>query len=124
MNKLAMNNDQEDKKIISFTINKEIKLKLLETLTKSHKYNLKKKSDWSNEAIEMLIQNPYYKEMVVSNAEGNNEKFVFDKIHMTFKQRCLFAEIRNEVVKAYPDIKGPQTSIIRAAILSRLTRKT
>ena len=49
--------------------------------------------------------------------------FVFDKIYMTFSQRCLFADIRNEVVKEYPDIKGPQAAVIRAAILSRLMRK-
>lgn len=31
--------------------------------------------------------------------------------------------MRNEVVKEYPDIRGPQTAIIRAAILSRMMRK-
>ena len=82
-----------DKKIITFTINKEIKQKLRETLINSEKYNLKKKSDWVNEAIEMLKRNPDYKE-IVCNAEGNNEDFVFDKIYMTFQQRCSFAEIK------------------------------
>ena len=43
---------------------------------------------------------------MVCNAEGNNENFVFDKIYMTFYQRCIFSEIRNEVVKAFPDIRG------------------
>ena len=70
----------------------------------------------------MLKQNPDYKELV-RNAEGNNEDFVFDKIYMTFKQRCAFSDMRNEVVKEFPDIRGPQAAIIRAAILSRLTRK-
>ncbi len=123
MNKLTLNNDEEDKKIITFTLNKEIKQKIRATLVNSDKYNLKKKSDWVNEAILMLKENPDYKEMVC-NAEGNNKDFVFDKIYMTFQQRCIFAEMRNEVVKAYPDIRGPQAAIIRAAILSRLMRKT
>lgn len=123
MNKLNLNNNEEDKKIITFTLNKEMKQTLKEVLVQSEKYNLKKKTDWVNEAIVMLKKNPDYKEMVL-NAEGNGENFVFDKIYMTFKQRCFFADMRNEVVKEYPDIRGPQAAIIRAAILSRLMRKT
>ncbi len=122
MNKLKLNNNEDDKKIITFTINKEMKETLREILIHSENYNLKKKTDWVNEAIVMLKDNPDYKEMVL-NAEGNSENFVFDKIYMTFKQRCFFADMRNEVVKEYPDIRGPQTAIIRAAILSRLMRK-
>jgi hypothetical protein len=122
MNKLKLNNNEDDKKIITFTINKEMKETLRETLINSENYNLKKKTDWVNEAIVMLKENPDYKEMVL-NAEGNSENFVFDKIYMTFKQRCFFADMRSEVVKEYPDIRGPQTAIIRAAILSRLMRK-
>jgi hypothetical protein len=122
MNKLNLNNNEDDKKIITFTINKEMKETLRETLINSANYNLKKKTDWVNEAIVMLKENPDYKEMVL-NAEGNSENFVFDKIYMTFKQRCFFADMRSEVVKEYPDIRGPQTAIIRAAILSRLMRK-
>lgn len=122
MNKLKLNNNEDDKKIITFTINKEMKETLRETLINSANYNLKKKTDWVNEAIVMLKENPDYKEMVL-NAEGNSENFVFDKIYMTFKQRCFFADMRSEVVKEYPDIRGPQTAIIRAAILSRLMRK-
>lgn len=109
--------------MITFTINKILKEKLRKTLITSERYNLKKKSAWVNEAILMLKNNPDYREMV-SNAEGNNNDFVFDKIYMTFDQRCIFAEIRNEVVKAFPDIRGPQAAVIRAAILSRLLRKT
>lgn len=123
MNKLRLSDNNKDKKIITFTINKIIKEKLRETLITSEKYNLKKKSDWVNEAILMLTKNPDYKE-IVFNAEGNNEDFVFDKIYMTFSQRCMFAEMRNEVVKSFPDIRGPQAAVIRAAILSRLMRKT
>ena len=123
MNKLKLSDNNEDKKIITFTVNKLIKQRLRETLINSENYNLKKKSDWVNEAILMLKENPDYKE-IVRNAEGNNEDFVFDKIYMTFEQRCIFAEVRNEVVKAFPDIRGPQAAVIRAAILSRLTRKT
>jgi hypothetical protein len=123
MNKLTLSDNDEDKKIITFTINKSIKEQLRETLIRSEHYNLKKKSDWVNEAIAMLKQNPDYKE-VIRNAEGNNQDFVFDKIYMTFTQRCFFSEIRNNVVQAFPDIKGPQASVIRAAILSRLVRKT
>ncbi|MCE3238269.1 MAG: hypothetical protein K0R24_1250 [Gammaproteobacteria bacterium] len=122
MNKLKLNNNKEDKKIITFTLNKEMKETLKELLIKSEKYNLKRKTEWINEAIVMLNENPDYKEMVI-NAEGNSENFVFDKIYMTFKQRCFFADMRNEVVKEHPDIRGPQAAIIRAAILSRLMRK-
>ncbi|CEG59115.1 hypothetical protein [Legionella fallonii] len=122
MNKLKLNNNEDDKKIITFTINKEIKESLREILLNSEKYNLKKKTDWVNEAIIMLKENPDYKEMVL-NAEGNSENFVFDKIYMTFEQRCFFSDMRNEVVKEYPDIRGPQAAIIRAAILSRIMRK-
>jgi hypothetical protein len=122
MNKLKLNNNEEDKKIITFTLNKEMKETLREVLVQSEKYNLKKKTDWINEAIVTLKENPDYKEMVL-NAEGNSENFVFDKIYMSFKQRCFFADMRNEVVKEHPDIRGPQAAIIRAAIMNRLMRK-
>ena len=122
MNKLHLNNNDEDKKIITFTISREVKDTLINTLKNSEHYNLKKKSDWVNEAIELLKSNQEHKELVY-NADGNAQDHVFDKIHMTFQQRCSFAEMRNEIVKKYPDIKGPQGAIIRAAILSRLIRK-
>lgn len=122
MNKLKLGDNVEDKKIITFTINKSIKERLRETLLSSKEYNLKKKSEWVNEAILMLKENPDYKDRV-SNAEGNSEDFIFDKIYMTFAQRCMFAEMRNEVVREFPDIIGPQAAVIRAAILSRLMRK-
>jgi hypothetical protein len=115
MNKLKLNNNEEDKKIITFTLNKEMKETLRDVLVQSENYNLKKKTDWINEAIVMLKENPDYKGMV-RNAEGNSENFVFDKIYMSFKQRCFFSDMRNEVVKEYPDIRGPQAAIIRAAI--------
>lgn len=41
MNKLKLNNNEDDKKIITFTINKEIKESLREILLNSEKYNLK-----------------------------------------------------------------------------------
>jgi hypothetical protein len=122
MNKLKLSNNEEDKKIITFTLNKEMKEQIKEVLISSEKYNLKKKTDWVNEAIAMLKENQDYKEMV-RNAEGTGENFVFDKIYMSFDQRCFFSDMRNEVVKAYPDIRGPQAAIIRAAILNRLMRK-
>ncbi len=122
MNKLVLNNSNEDKKIITFSINKEIKDRLKETLINSENYNQKMKSEWVNEALEILYASDDYKEMAC-HAEGNSEDFVFDKIYMTFTQRCAFSEMRNEVVKAYPDIKGPQGAIIRAAILRRLLKK-
>ena len=123
MNKLILSNNNEDKKIITFTINKEIKIKLRETLVNNKNYNLKKKTEWVNEAILMLKKKPDYKEMVC-NAEGNSKDFVFDKIYMTFKQRCIFAEMRSAIVKTFPDIRGPQAAILRTAILSRLMRKS
>lgn len=123
LNKLALINSNDDKKTITFTINREIKKKLKEILQKDKDYNLKMKSNWINEAIEILKENPNYKEMVC-NAEGKNEDFVFDNFYMTFQQRCLFSEMRNEVVKSFPDIRGPQGAIIRAAILSRMLRNS
>lgn len=122
MNKLKLSGKNDDKKIITFTINKSVKETLKEILKNSKDYNLKMKSHWVNEAILKLKENPNYREMIL-NAEGNSKDFVFDKIYMTFDQRCIFAEIRNEVVKNFPDIKGPQAAIIRAAIVSRLIRK-
>ena len=122
MNRLKLNNNEEDKKIITFTLNKEQKETLRTVLITSENYNLKKKTDWVNEAIILLKGNSDYKVMVL-NAEGSNKDFVFDKIYMTFNQRCFFADMRNEVVKEYPDIRGPQAAIIRAAIMNRLMRK-
>ena len=121
-NSLKLSNNAKDKKIITFTLNKEMQESLRKALIESEHYNLKKKTDWINEAIGMLRENPDYKEMV-RNAEGNSGDFVFDKIYMTFDQRCFFSDMRNEVVKEFPDIQGPQAAIIRAAILSRLMRK-
>lgn len=121
MNKLVMHENKSDKRVITFTINKELREQIKEILTQSDKYSLKMKSDWINEAILMLKENPDFKEMVL-NAEGSNKDFVLDKVNMTFSQRCLFSSIRKEVVVAHPDIRGPQAAIIRAAILSRLVR--
>lgn len=121
MNKLVMHENKSDKRVITFTINKELREQIKEILIQSDKYSLKMKSDWINEAILMLKENPDFKEMVL-NAEGSNKDFVLDKVNMTFSQRCLFSSIRKEVVVAHPDIRGPQAAIIRAAILSRLVR--
>src|SRR3990167_5449906 len=121
MNKLVMFDNKNDKRVITFTINKELREQVKEILKQSDKYSLKMKSDWINEAILMLKENPDFKEIVL-NAEGSNKDFVLDKVNMTFSQRCLFSNIRKEVVVAYPDIRGPQAAIIRAAILSRLVR--
>lgn len=121
MNKLVMHKNKSDKRVITFTINKELREQIKEILVRSDKYTLKMKSDWINEAILMLKENPDFKEMVL-NAEGSNKDFVLDKVNMTFNQRCLFSSIRTEVVVAHPDIRGPQAAIIRAAILSRLVR--
>ena len=122
MNKLKLSNNEQDKKIITFTINKEMKEQLREVLVTSDKYNLKMKTDWVNEAIGLLKENIDYKE-IVRNAEGSGENFVFDKIYMSFEQRCFFSDMRNDVVKEYPDIRGPQAAIIRASIMNRLMRK-
>lgn|SRR5437868_1415499 len=122
LNSLKLSNNEKDKKIITFTLNKEMRESLREILIQSEHYNLKKKSDWINEAIVMLRENPEFKG-IVRNAEGNSGDFVFDKIYMTFEQRCFFSDMRNDVVKEFPDIQGPQAAIIRAAIMSRLMRK-
>lgn len=122
LNSLKLSNNAKDKKIITFTLNKKIQESLRDVLIQSEHYNLKKKSDWINEAIVMLRENPDFKE-IIRNAEGNSGDFVFDKIYMTFEQRCFFSDMRNDVVKEFPDIQGPQAAIIRAAILSRLMRK-
>lgn len=119
MNKLTLNNEDEDKKTIAFTINKHIKERLKEVLIRSKNYNLKMKSDWVNEAILMLNGTPEYS-AVVSSTEGNTEDFVLDKIYMNFAQRCYFSKMRNNVVQQYPDIRGPQGAIIRTAILNRI----
>ena len=58
MNKLKLSDNNEDKKVITFTVNKTIKERLKETLKNSKKYHLKKKSNWINEAILMLKKKP------------------------------------------------------------------
>ena len=121
MNTLVQGNNKEDKKTITFTINMEMREQLKEILSQSDKYSLKKKSEWINEAIVMLKENPNYKEVVL-HAEGSNGDFVLDKVNMTLSQRRIFSEIRTEVVRAHPDIRGPQAAIIRASILGRLLR--
>mgnify|MGYP006425638549 CR=1 FL=1 len=122
MNRLGAMSGTEDKKHITFTISRNVIKELREVLINAEDYNLKKKSVWVNEAIAMLKKNPSYKD-IIYNVEPNTGNFIMDKINMTFSERCLFAEIRNDVVKAYPDIEAPQSSIIRAAIFSRLFRK-
>lgn len=122
MGRLTLSNGDEDKKIIAFTINKQVKEKLKAVLVRSKDYNLKRKSDWVNEAILMLKENPDYSSIVFS-AGGNTEDFILDKIYMNFEQRCCFSEMRSDVVRQYPDIRGPQGAIIRAAILSRIMHK-
>ena len=119
----ALKTDYIDKRVITFFIDKKIKEDLNKLLIESNKYNLKKKSDWINEAIMMLKDTGNYKEIVYRAEVNENLDNVRDKIKMTFDQRKNFSEIRNEVVKAYPDIKGPHGAIIRAAISNRLIRR-
>ncbi len=121
MNTLVQRDNKEDKKTITFTINLEMREQLKEILSQSEKYSLKKKSEGINEEIVMLKENPNYKEVVL-HAEGSNGDFVLDKVNMTLSQRRIFSEIRTEVVRAHPDIRGPQAAIIRASILGRLLR--
>ena len=119
MTTLILSDKNTDKKIITFTISKHIKQQLKNILLLSIKYNLRKKSQWVNESIIMLVAMPSYQDMIIS-AEGVNQDFVHDKVYMTFQERCEFAKIRNEVVRKSPEIRGPQASIIRAAILNRI----
>jgi hypothetical protein len=48
LNSLKLSNDAKDKKIITFTLNKEMQESLRDVLIQSEHYNLKKKSDWIN----------------------------------------------------------------------------
>lgn len=116
-----MQPSDSNKKVITFTMSRNLQNKLHEALIKSTKYNLKKKSEWVYEAIEMLIENPDYKDFVF-NSQGAGNDYVHDRVRLNFDQRCIFSDIRNEVVREYPHIRGPQGSLLRAAILSRLTR--
>ena len=119
MKSFCLKDSDKDVKRVAFTIDKEVRDKLKKTLMYSEHYNLKQKSIWIIEAIDMLTVDNDYLNMVY-RAEGVSESSVVDKIYMSFDQRCSFANIRNEVVKKYPDIRGPQASIIRAAIMHRL----
>lgn len=121
MNKLAQFDNTNEKRTITFTIHADLRKQVKRALLESEKYSLKKKSEWINEAIVMLKENPDYIEVVL-HADERHENSVLDKVNMTFSERCLFSEIRTEVVRTYPDIRGPQAAIIRASILSRLTR--
>jgi hypothetical protein len=118
-NRLTQENEVDDKKTITFTIHKDLKARLRETLISSEKYNQRRKSDWVNEAIDMFTEVPDYTDIVMYADESNSD-FVFDKIYMTFNQRCNFSHIRAEVVRSQPNIRGPQAAIIRSAILIRL----
>lgn len=122
MNRLNLTSDLDSKKHITFTVSKSILNELKQVLIDSADYNLKKKSVWINEAIETLSKDPNYKDLIY-NADPSSNDFVMDKINMTFQQRCSFAQIRNDVVKAFPDMEAPQSAIIRAAIFSRLFRR-
>lgn len=128
-NRLAMQSDKKDKKKdIRFTIDKIMKEEMSESIDKSERYNKREKSKWIHDAIVILTKNPSYKGIILNaywskdREGGRKEVVVHDKVCWTFEQRCHFSDVRNSVVREYPDIRTPQTWIIRAAISYRLSR--
>lgn len=127
-NKLAIKSVKQDKKEIRFTITRSMKDEMTKAINKSDIYNKREKSKWIYDALVLLIKNPSFKEIVLNvywsrdNEGGVKEDMVHDKVNLSFEERCVFSGVRNDVVRCYPEIRGPQASIIRAAISYRLSR--
>ncbi len=84
-------------------------------------YDLKEKSRWVSEAVEMLLNFNDYADLVKLNDEMSG----FDKLESVVIERSL-KKLMNEasvnVRKKYPSIEGVQSRIVRTAIVQRLIR--
>lgn len=84
-------------------------------------YDLKGKSRWVSEAVEMLLDLNDYADLVKLNDEMSG----FDKLESVVIERRL-KKLINEaaltVRRKYPAIEGVQSRIVRTAIVQRLIR--
>jgi len=105
---------------IMFGIPEKLKNDMENQLVKDH-YGVRSKSKWVREAIELLLKQKNYVELVRYSNEMENFKHMEGIVlENTLKKRIEDAIIN--VRKVYPTLEGPQSSIIRTAILQRLVR--
>jgi hypothetical protein len=84
-------------------------------------YDLKGKSRWVSEAVEMLLQFSGYADLVKLNDEMSG----FDKLESIVIERSLkkmITEASIAVRQKYPSLEGVQSRIVRTAIVQRLIR--
>ena len=91
----------------------------LKTSVVQNGYSLKDKSKWVAEAIENLFLMSNFASLVKLNEEMSG----FEKPESIVVGKTLKAKIHEAIItvrKAYPDLEGVQSRILRTAIVQRL----
>ncbi len=103
---------------ISFVVPQSLQKDLKEKIVLDG-YSLKGKSLWVAEAVERLLQNNSYIDLV----KVNDVMQGFEKLESVLIERKLKVQLDESVIsvrKKYPEIEGIQSRIMRTAILQRI----
>lgn len=102
--------------VLPFVLQKELKERVIQD-----SYDMKGKSRWVSEAIEILISINEFPDLVKINDEMKGFEKLESVVISKELKRLLDSAIIN-VRKKYPAIEGVQSRIIRTAIMQRLLR--
>jgi hypothetical protein len=103
---------------ISFVVPESLQKDLKERIVLDG-YSLKGKSQWVAEAVDKLLQNHTYIDLV----KVNDVMQGFEKFESVLIDRKLKTQLDESVIsirKKYPEIDGIQSRIMRTAILQRI----
>lgn len=109
-----------DKIKVTFVLPMMLQQELKEKVIKDG-YDMKSKSRWVAEAIEKLLVNQSFPDLVKINDEMKG----FEKLESVVISRELKRQLTEAVInvrKIYPAIEGVQSRILRTAIVQRLLR--
>lgn len=109
-----------DKIKVTFVLPQTLQRELKEKIVKDG-YDLKGKSRWVAEAIEKLLVNQAFPDLVKLNDEMKG----FEKLESIVISRELKQQLHEAIInvrKVYPAIEGVQSRILRTAIVQRLLR--
>ena len=105
---------------VTFVLPKTLQQELKEKVIKDD-YDMKGKSRWIAEAVEHLLTNQSWTDLVKLNDEMRG----FEKLESVTISQDLKRQIDNAVMsvrKVYPMMEGVQSRIMRTAIVQRILR--
>lgn len=110
----------ETKAKITFVLPDVLQKECREKIVKDG-YDMRGKSRWISEAIELLLAMNNYPELVnLSNQMKGFEKV--ESVVMTKDLKKFLDKAVIEIRKSYPSMEGVQSGIVRTAIMQRILR--